>query len=149
MKLVMAPLQCLPAAFSMVLNCPLESMFEKHDGMDIVAELPEPNCYRGHHIQEMIDICVERGYSVTMCDLYPKTLRGGVVEDVELGPVFDRLWWYLEHGNGVVTCKTGRGTGHALAWSFPEQAFYDPAGAIYKSWPVQYEPLQFWLVGRL
>ena len=65
---------CLPASFAMALDIPLADVLRDvgHDGGSIVwPNLPEPICRRGFHPQELIDICLSRGYAVTRIELAP------------------------------------------------------------------------------
>ncbi len=109
---------CLPTAFATVLNCLPELLIKKcgHDGSEIVFPgLPEPQCRRAFHIQEMIGICLDWGYLVTPIIPYPaQTPDGG--EHIYR---FDNEANYRAQlvGNvGVITGSYADGSGHALAW---------------------------------
>jgi hypothetical protein len=65
---------CLPTAFAMVLDIPVSQIFDYlgHNGEAIVwPQLEEPRCRRSFHIQEMIDFCFSKKYSVTGIDAIP------------------------------------------------------------------------------
>ena len=58
----------------MVLDMPLADIFDEigHDGSQIIwPDLPEPMCRRGFHPQELIDVCLARGYAATRIELSP------------------------------------------------------------------------------
>ena len=73
---------CLPASFAMALDVPLEDIFKEigHDGSNVAwPHLPEPVCRRGFHPQELVHVCLNRGYAATLVELCPvlRTLPEG------------------------------------------------------------------------
>lgn len=65
---------CLPTAFAMALDIPVESLLTRlHGWHDVVFPgQPEPLCWRGVHIQELIRIAQDYGYAVTPREMYPQ-----------------------------------------------------------------------------
>ena len=65
---------CLPASFATLLGLTLDEMLQQigHDGSEVVFEgLPDPECRRAFHPQEMIDVCESHGYAVTPIEARP------------------------------------------------------------------------------
>lgn len=69
-----APGLCLPTSFAMALEIPVDSLLSQLRGWHdtIFPGLPEPLCWRGIHIQEVIRLAVNYGYAVTPCEMFPQ-----------------------------------------------------------------------------
>jgi hypothetical protein len=137
---------CTPTAFAMVLGVPVSRLLEwtGHDGSEqLFAGLPQPACRRGHHIQELIEVCLRLGYSVTPIELFPQIAAtpqrtGGLIlpehraEVVIFGNSPDVNWRRFDSaistGRGVIT-GMGRNCGHAVAYDYG--TIYDPDGRWY------------------
>ena len=65
---------CLPTSFAMALDIPVESLLSQLRGWHdvIFPGLPEPLCWRGVHIQELIRLALNYGHAVTPCEMYPQ-----------------------------------------------------------------------------
>jgi hypothetical protein len=129
----------------MIMGMSLEQMCEEigHDGLMNIPRMYPPWDLVGHHIQEITDVLWENHrHAVVVCDLYPMIQRDCHIEPfIMQGAISERFHRYLSRGHGVLQCKTRRGTGHAIAWDFDNQRFYDPAGAIYNY------PSSLWVQG--
>lgn len=128
--------QCAPAAFAMCLGITLEEMLKllRHNGLERICDAPEPNCFRGFHPQEFVDILLTRGWSLTMIELEPKMIHGEHV--IDHGPLIwplpkQRFFSHMFRHTGVVFGDVN-GIGHAIAWDHEEQTIYDPRGRIYR-----------------
>ena len=68
---------CLPTSFAIVLNCPVQEIFDYlgHDGSEIIwPENKDPFNRRAFHIQEMIDFAYfEKDFYVTPFEFYPQS----------------------------------------------------------------------------
>lgn len=76
MKLIKQPNRwsCLPTAFAMALDVPLEDIiaYVGHDGGELKwPALPEPFCRRCFHIQELVNYCYAKGVAVIPFETYP------------------------------------------------------------------------------
>lgn len=129
---------CLPTAFAMVLEIPVEQVFQElgHDGMAIWWPGENGSMkYRGFHIQEMIDLCHAHGYVVTPIEPQPVASPR---PDLEPRPYelqtksLVRIHAYLDNTKGVLV---GEGKsqqskmGHAAAWF--DGMVHDPNGTTY------------------
>ena len=107
---------CLVTSFAMVLNIPVAELMEQigHDGLEILfPDLKPPYCYRGHHIQELIFACFERGYAVTPIEPIPVSSCGE-----QRYHHHDMVWWLektLLMRHGVLVGKI-RAHEHSVAW---------------------------------
>jgi hypothetical protein len=138
---------CTPTAFAMVLGVPVSHLLEwtGHDGSEVLfPDLPEPAHRRGHHIQELIEVCLWLGYSVTPIELFPQIAAtpqrtGGLVfpdhraEVVIFGNSPEVNWrrfnLTISSGRGVIT-GMGHNCGHAVAYDCG--TIYDPDGRQYE-----------------
>jgi hypothetical protein len=126
----------------MALDIPVSDVFDMigHTGREIVfADLPEPICRRGHHVQEVIDVALRRGFSVTPIELYPVLAPapkpGGIslpdhrLEVVRFADNWQRFTIAIALGKGVITGQ-GRNCPHAVA--FDHGNIFDPDGKLYR-----------------
>lgn len=129
----------------MVLGMAAEELLERlgHDGSEtIFPHLPEPQCRRGHHIQEIIYWMFVRGRTVTPIQLVP--MIGDPSGQSRPVPVkyetagepcegFDdnyrRFKNTIDRHEGVIEGVTASGKRHAVA--FKRGRIYDPDGAEY------------------
>ncbi len=121
---------CLPTAFAIVLNIPVEEIIKDigHGGSDIVfPDLEEPYCRRSFHIQELIDICLRRNIGVTAIEHEPVSEAKGLLYKP---PMYSRrMDYYLINHIGVLTGLSASGNSHAVAWS--GEKIFDPNGSTY------------------
>ena len=117
---------CLPTAFAQSLNISFDEMIRRigHDGSRVVWDLPEPNCRRGFHIQECIDVARQFGMSVMEIELYPRHAPSLDVEPITVE--FDdnqfRFNSFIATTRGVLTGVRNNGNGHAVAY---DHGIYD------------------------
>lgn len=122
---------CLPTAFAMVLNLPVEDviLIIGHDGSDkLFGNQEEPYCRRSFHIQELIDVSLKHGYAVT--EILPNSyleVMDEVIDVQEFGA--DRMEDYLQNYSGVLIGREGRRIPHAVAWDGVD--ILDPNGTVY------------------
>ena len=133
---------CLPTAFAMALGVPVARLLEwtGHNGAEVLfPKLPPPACYRGHHIQELIEVCLRLGYGATPIELFPQIAptEGSIFPDHLAEAVFfqnsaEGNWRRFESaiatGKGVIT-GMGRNCAHAVAYDF--DTISDPDGREY------------------
>ena len=132
MKLQRAPLShtCLATAFAMVLGVDaldLINSIGRNPHEVLWPQLIEPQCYRGHHIQEMIDYAWTKGHTVTEIQAMPRFGTLGCTETFGLYHskfAMPRIAEYMRLCNGVITSPT-----HAVAWC--SDMVYDPNGTMY------------------
>ena len=83
-----------------------------HDGSEIKwPELPEPNCYRGFHPQELIYLGDRFGFITTTFEPRP-VLQSGEPFVITNLP-FEEI---IKNSDGVFTGETMNGCRHAVAW---------------------------------
>lgn len=135
MKIFPMPIEiksgCLLYSFAAVLEVEPDVLIEEagHDGMEKVwPDLKEPYCYKGYHIQEMIDLCMSRGFSVTEIQSMPTSMPPPQaylhMRIHQVGPHFcyetnrvrPRFKAYLKGQQGVLYGQTEKGVTHAWAW---------------------------------
>lgn len=125
---------CAAVAFAMCLGVDKKEVL-KHlpDASELLWPIKH-NAHRGHHVQELIDLCYNFGQTVVQIDVMPvfshfsgemqgQTRRYGTDEDFEI-----RIKRYLEDNYGVITGTIGFNVGHAVAWD--GEKIYDPMGSI-------------------
>jgi hypothetical protein len=112
---------CTPTAFAMVLSIDVARLVEMvgHDGSEIYwPDLPSPLSRRGFHIQEMIEVADQLGWSVTPFDA--RLFSGGPgknpIEILLREPPALRMQRVMNRRAGVINGSTLRGMGHSVAW---------------------------------
>lgn len=126
---------CLLYSAAMVLDCSVDELIEEigHDGMDVIwSTLIPPLCFRGHHIQEIIDCFVARGFGLMLVE---KICYQAPVEHVQAIKTFQHPEErFLHHIEGREAILIGRHKqkqqGHAWAWD--GETCYDPNGFLAK-----------------
>lgn len=108
---------CLPTAWSYVIGWPVWSIIKAigHNGSQICwPNLPEPNCRRGFHPQELIYLGDRFGFVTTTFEPIAMLESPGGHESVEIDftTKFEKL---LDESNGVLTGEIN-GQRHAIAW---------------------------------
>lgn len=120
---------CSPTALAMVLDEPVHAIINEigHDGSEIFkADLPDPYCRKGFHIQELTILCLRRNKALIQLDS-----KLVILED-------EQLFTFATHKNyidkymkdnigillGVINYKQ-----HSVAWDMFK--IYDPCDGIY------------------
>ena len=121
---------CLLTAFAMAMDVD-QTLLLEHIGTDpneiLWPELLEPQCFRGHHIQEMMTAAFTLGFTITEVQVRPCFAQIGTTKIVPLliGDGLNRMRHYLRATQGVIRLRT-----HAVAWD--GEMVYDPAGTMYR-----------------
>ncbi len=165
---------CMPTALAMLLDRPVEMIINQigHDGSDkIWPDKPEPNCYRGFNIQELIRVADSYGYALT--PIYSEVIidntsqrdfrelgryiREGDLRREELEELYQKLeasiltqsnekalTYYMSRGNGLLIGLGSSGSPHAVAWDYLTEGVFDPCGQILSMY--QFTIHEFWMV---
>jgi len=150
MKLITSPnaWSCSAAALAMVLKIDFDDVIKMidHDGSEkINPELRSPGCYKGFHMQELIEVALELGYAVTPIEAMPvQTALGDDEYDVKIKKYYsseNRLQHHLILGRGILMGKLNR-YWHAVAWNGSK--IYDPRGQIYNYDDCKINIATFW-----
>lgn len=130
------PWTCLATSFAMVLDRPVQDVFDwcGHNGSRPLWKTLEDERFNhaGHHIQELIDYAYVLGYSVTPIDVNPAYVH--FIKTDEHPHLWSeehcmgRFTRYLENNNGIIAGKIGFNYGHAVAYI--DHKIYDPRGHI-------------------
>lgn len=130
----MAKPQCLLYSAAMLLNTEPSILIQElgHDGMKVWwPQYDDHRKYRGHSMQEMIDIFLKRNKTLTPIQTFPMQAPDG--QCIEAKPTFEeyaaRFYAHISGKPAILIGKTNRGNGHAWAWSGFK--VYDPRGQMY------------------
>ena len=154
MKLVTQPnaWSCPIAALAMVLDCTINEITDylEHDGSEILNMLPEPACRKGFHIQELVDVALLMGYSMTPIEAQPVQLNSEHHEyDLTKWGMFpsteSRFQFYLDNNIGLIVGKA-REHYHTVAWD--GAVVYDPNGRIYSIDDCRLDIQTFWMIKK-
>lgn len=122
---------CLLYSFAAILETEPSILIEEigHNGMATVwPELGPPYCYQGFHIQELIDVSIRRGFSVTEIQAMPTSIpppsaymhmmAHNIGPHIYLKPsdCSKRFKDHLINVEAVLYGKTEKGLTHAWAW---------------------------------
>lgn len=109
-----------------------------HDGKEVInADLEEPNCYKGFHLQEVIDAALKCGSlgkrvtGVTEIEFRPVMINGD--QEIEVFTedyAIQRAMHYL-NDNDCIILGMGKTSPHAVAYDRLSDMIYDPSGKIY------------------
>lgn len=132
MKLIKQPnnYSCMAASAAMLFHYSIEEIysFVGHDGSQVIhTNLPDPLCFKGIHIQEIIDVADRLSYSMTPIEFEPWQTSDGVNEYKIQFPE-ERFWNHLKDNKGLLIGKA-KTHWHVCAWS--GQHVFDPAGLVY------------------
>ena len=108
---------CLPTAFAMALDIPVEEVFEfcGHDGSATVfPDCVDPHCRQSFHIQEMIDLCYFHQKLVTQIDCVLSSANIGGQQYVVKNDR-ERVLAYMREYHGVLVGSVN-GHPHAVVW---------------------------------
>lgn len=106
-----------------------------HDGKEkLWPELAVPRCYRGYHIEEIIDCFIRRGKTLT--PIHPELISSPYDDGKKAASILKyeeaqaRFNTYMGNFDAILIVQTN--FGHAVAWNHAEGLVYDPNG-FYKS----------------
>lgn len=128
---------CLPTAFANVIGTNVKQLFEflGHDGSEIIyPNKTYPWNVRNFHPQELIDVLEKLGWDVITIEGRPTYSPNDPLLETE---VFtdqqknERIMYYLEKYDGVLTGFNVTKKRHAVSWNKKEQKIYDPNGNKY------------------
>jgi hypothetical protein len=127
---------CLPKAFSLATSIPFEEFIKTagHDGSAILWPTLVGNCARrAFHPQEMFDLLLNKGFTVTEIERKPLSLPHGLDESeaFTLPNAERRFKRYLNNYSGVLIGRSYTGNPHAVAWDHTQQLVNDPNGTSY------------------
>ncbi len=133
-RLVMNKPQCLLYSAAMILNeHPVDLIKEiGHDGMEIWwPEFHDHRQFRSHSMQEMIDIFLSRGKTLTPIQTFPMQSPLNMPEKAK--PTFEeyaaRFYAHVARKKAILIGKTSCGKGHAWAWDGYHA--HDPRGSMH------------------
>jgi len=134
---------CLPTAFAMVCDMPVEELIAKigHDGSRERYAEPKPQI--GFHIQEIID-ALYHDYSIT--EIIEAQFDNGDIIMVQYKTLQQRIYDAMIHFSGVLWVTRDQEYGHALAWDHTQQFLYDPKFGDNSDVPMTFKILGFWIV---
>jgi len=119
--------QCVPTSFAMVLGIPVAQVIAEigHDGGELL-----PGGRRGHHVQEMIDLCLRHGFAVTPIEACPvsQTMTGQTYAILAPARGEDRFLTALATTQGVIE-GVGSYCGHMVAYDHGR--IFDPDNGEY------------------
>ena len=144
---------CLLYSAAMVLDVDAEVLITEigHDGSRLEwTNLGRPLGEINFHIQEIIDCCIRRGYTLTPIELYPVSVPD-VYYDIDHCAIFDswdaekRFEDHIKNRVGILVGQGNNGLGHAAAWD--GELVYDPNGVTYDI--SDFKIREAWLLARL
>lgn len=120
------------AAMAMDITVPDIISLIGHDGSEVIyPDLPEPMCRAGFDIQEIIDVALQMGWSVTPIEACPsvtpdgKNIRDLFSED----KIKTRMNKYFDGFSGIVSGqRLDQKWWHLVAWDHKSQMWLDPSG---------------------
>lgn len=141
---------CLVTAFAMALDINVNDLIKSlgHDGSEIkFPELGERG-RRGHHTQEIVDLCIKNGIKVVLIEAAPLGRHVGVEDQFYLtnDEMNFRMAYYLEHYYGVLCGMCSDTVAHAVAWN--GESIYNPSGIVESSFE-HLQIMSFFIVGKL
>jgi hypothetical protein len=140
----LSPWGCLLASFAMVMEWDQKKVIERivHDGSEIMfPENIEPFNRRSFHVQEIIPLCLEDGWSVTPIDSLPVSRFNDREVDVPISEGYAHRYQRLLEGRiGVISGRNNAGVPHAVAWDGGQ--CYDCNDGIYL--PHLFQHQTFW-----
>ncbi len=138
MKLIKQPnsWSCTAAAAAMAFDCEIVDItfLVGHNGSEIIhCNLLAPACFKGFHMQEIVDIGLRHGFSMTLIEARPVQTPDGKHEyDITKWGLFhdceQRFSSYINNNQGILIGKA-REFWHAVA--FNKGIIFDPRGRIY------------------
>lgn len=150
MKLITSPVSwgCSAAALAMVLGKDYDFVIKEigHDGSEIIRPgLQAPGGRKGFHMQELIEVAIDQGFTATPIEAIPVQTATGDDEYVVPFPQYyghaNRLQYHLERASGIIVGKLEK-YWHAVAWHC--ERVYDPRGQIYPFDDCKINVATFW-----
>src|SRR4030042_2073038 len=123
---------CTLVSAAMVMDKSIHDLIKiiGHDGSEIINTLPPPLCYKGFHIQEIIDAALYLNcYMVPIeADPIQTPFKEHYCYSIYQGKGrfknnLDRFYYYLERNKGILIGK-GNKSWHCVAWD--SKMIYDP-----------------------
>jgi len=156
MKLIKQPnsWSCTVAAAAMAFDYEIEEVIKwiGHDGSEVVHPgLKPPACFKGFHMQEIIDLGFLTGLSMTCIEAKPsQTPDGEHIHDITKWGTFwfncvQRFEFYVDNNKGILIGKA-RKFWHAVA--FEKGIIFDPRGRIYPYGDCELFVESLWIVTR-
>jgi len=141
---------CMVTAFAIALGVPVDYIIKilGHDGSEIIfPDLPEPECRRGFHIQEIIDFArIHREQAIV--EIQPQYCFGNRYDEKTWTPDIDfvkRFENAMRDYRGVIGLRLVSGRQHALAWD--RKLTYDPRGNGHTDFTIDSEGvIVFWIL---
>lgn len=145
---------CSIAALAMVLDIEIKDVIELigHDGSEIVAQhLRPPGCYKGFHSQELIDVALSQGYSMTCIEAMPVQTSDGKFEYLikkwgQFITSSERFEHYFLNNKGIIL---GRARQYHHMVAFDRGTIYDPRGRIYSMHDCTIKIQMLWLLNQI
>lgn len=125
---------CLVTAFAMVLDIPVEKIFEQlgHNGTEVIwPELPEPFCYRGFHPQELIYFAYKHKFYFLEFQPNPNLVSVYPSREHSWEMFSGEEFTYLLNKHDGVLVGIVNNCFHAVAWNKQEKLVLDPNGTTY------------------
>lgn len=150
MKLITSPVSwgCGAAALAMVLDKDYDFIIKAigHDGSAVInPDLKPPGCYKGFHMQELIEAAITNGAMATPIEVLPVQTATGEDEHVVEFPKYpgnaERLRYHLSHSPGIILGKLEK-YWHAVAWDGVN--VFDPRGQVYSYEDCKINIATFW-----
>ncbi len=137
MKLIKSPnkFYCGPCSLAMLLDTSVDSILDRlgHTGLEIVRpNIPEPDCRRGFHIQEFIDVALQYDFALVEIESSPISYLADFKYIYEVPLDHEtRITEYMNKYSGLIIGEYALGRGHMCAWNHLDQKIYDPQGTVY------------------
>ena len=140
---------CILAAAAMVMDTDLAELKKLigHAGSEVIfPNASEPYCFRGFHIQEIIDQAFLNNWSV----MYIQR-KFGLDPFIGQDPSFiinvssKRMATYLKKFPGIIA-GVSNNKNHAVAWD--GKMIYDPSGSVYTLREFNYDIQEFWAFSK-
>ena len=134
--------QCLVFSLAMLLGESVETLLQEigHSGEEVWWPGWEiPYSYRGIHIQEVIELCLKRNYTLTPIEMTP--VSGCAKEPGNYRPIYEdgaeRFYRLVQGRRGIMISSN-----HAVAWD--GRIIWDPNGRLYELH--NFTPRECWLL---
>jgi hypothetical protein len=133
------------ASFAMLLDAPMDELIKEigHDGSEVWwPNIDPPECHRGFHVQEFLDLCMKRGKILGWVEAIMTVGGRNRFPAKEINGDHEKRWnSYLRNFPGVILGVTSSGGRHAVAWN--RDKIFDPKGFIVELEDTDLEPDTF------
>jgi len=146
---------CSITSAAMVMGITIQELVDEigHDGSNkVFPDLPEPMCFAGFDISEIVDAAFDLGWSMTPINTIPTcTPDGENIRDVyPESKIMDRVNHYLDHFDAIgMGQRYGGNNWHTIAWSKDEQRWHDPSGPILQKDKPPIQLATLWVFSKL